>query len=219
MRLLVVEDDDDIAAVIVQTLELDGYGVDRASNGVDGLWMAQEGTYGAILLDILMPQMNGYNVCRELRAAGSSTPILILTAKVGEIDEEDGLDLGADDYLRKPFSPGVLQARVRALLRRSSVAPVADTLQRGGIALEPRRRRCVVDGAPVSLSGRQAQLLEVLLRTDDTPLSRLDILHSVWGMDFDGDPNIVDVYLRYLRNKVGGERIENVHGMGYRVRA
>lgn len=218
MRLLVVEDDDDIAAAIVQTLELDGYAVDRAANGVDGLWMAQEGSYGAIVLDILMPRMNGYNVCRKLRASGSSTPVLMLTAKVGDIDEEDGLDLGADDYLRKPFSPGVLQARVRALLRRGSHTTMGDVLERGDISLEPRSRRCLVDGIEVALSGRQSQLLEVLLRTGETPLSRLQILDAVWGMEFDGDPNVVDVYLGYLRNKVGSHRIENVHGLGYRVR-
>ncbi len=219
MRLLVVEDDDDIAAAIVQTLELDGYAVDRAANGVDGLWMAQEGSYGVIVLDILMPRMNGYNVCRKLRDSGSSTPVLMLTAKVGDIDEEDGLDLGADDYLRKPFSPGVLQARIRALLRRSASASTSDVLERGGILLEPRSRRCSVSGAEVALSGRQAQLLEILLRTRETPLSRLQILDAVWGLDFDGDPNVVDVYLGYLRNKVGSQRIENVHGLGYRVRA
>lgn len=219
MRLLIVEDDDDIAAAIVKTLELDGHAVDRADNGVDGLWMAQEGTYGAIVLDILMPQMNGYKVCRALRASGSSTPVLMLTAKVGDIDEEDGLDLGADDYLRKPFSPGVLQARVRALLRRSTIDQRSDVLERNGVFLEPRSRHCEVDGVEVALSGRQAQVLEVLMRSGDTPLSRLEILDSVWGIDFNGDPNVVDVYLRYLRAKVGADRIENVHGLGYRVRA
>lgn len=167
--------------MIARTLELEGYSVDRANNGVDGLWMAQEGSYAAIVLDILMPGMNGYRVCSKLRASGSTTPVLMLTAKVGEFDEEEGLDLGADDYLRKPFSPTVLQARIRALLRRSSTTSVSDLLERGDVSLEPRSRTCTLDGAPVDLSGRQAQLLEVLLRSGNTPLSRLEIVQSVWG--------------------------------------
>ena len=219
MRLLVVEDDDDIAATIVETLERDGHTVDRADNGEDGLWMAQEGSYGAIVLDILMPKLNGYNVCRELRAGGSQTPVLMLTAKVGDIDEEDGLDLGADDYLRKPFSAGVLQARVRALLRRTHSVPNSNDLSRGIISLEPRSRSCTVEGIAVALSGRQSQVLEVLLRSGDVPMTRLEILDAVWGIEFEGDPNVVDVYLRYIRDKVGAEQIENIHGIGYRVKA
>ena len=172
-----------------------------------------------MVLDILLPGMNGYDVCSTLRSEGVTTPILMLTAKVGHHDEADGLDLGADDYLRKPFSPNVLQARIRALLRRADGSPPDARLERGGIGLDPATRSCVLDGEPVDLTRRQAQLLEVLLRTGDVPLSRLSLLHAVWGMDYDGDPNVVDVYLGYLRTKLGRASIENVRGSGYRVRA
>ncbi len=219
MRLLIVEDDDDIAVVIEQTLRADGHDVDRASNGVDGLWMAKEGSYGAVVLDVLMPGKNGYVVCRELREAGSDVPVLMLTAKAGEYDETDGLDSGADDYLRKPFSPNVLQARVRALLRRGGSQSATGELVRGGVRLVPSTRECSLDGEPIELTGRQADVLEALLRAGSTPISRLDLVTEVWGLDFDGDPNIADVYLRYLRNKLGRDTIENVRGLGYRVRA
>jgi DNA-binding response OmpR family regulator len=221
MRLLVVEDDDDIAEVIEQTLRADGFSVDRAADGADGLWMAQEGTYGLIVLDVLLPEMNGFKLCASLRSAGVSTPVLMLTAKVGDYDETDGFDAGADDYLRKPFSPSVLQARVRALLRRSSGGPAEldATLRRGGIELDPRTRSCRFNGEQVALTGRQAQLLEALLEADDTPISRQDLVRTVWGLDFDGDPNVADVYLGYLRAKLSKEAIENVRSLGYRIRA
>ncbi len=219
MRILVVEDDDDIAAVIEQTLEAIDYSVDRAATGPDGLWRAREGRYGAIVLDILLPEMNGYKVCSTLRSEGVTTPILMLTAKVGHLDETDGLDLGADDYLRKPFSPEVLQARVRALLRRVDRTTADATLERGTVTLDPATRTCTAEGRSVALSRRQAQLLEVLLRAGDVPQSRLQLLDAVWGIDYEGDPNVVDVYLGYLRAKLGRESIENLRGSGYRVRA
>lgn len=221
MRLLIVEDDDDIAVVVEQTLRADGHSVDRAADGLDGIWMAREGEYGLIVLDVLLPGMNGFKICETLRTEGVETPILMLTAKVGEYDETDGFDVGADDYLRKPFSPSVLQARVRALLRRgaNSGGQIETTLTRGGVVLDPRTRACSHDGADIELTGRQAQLLEALLRAGDTPISRLDLVRAVWGLDFEGDPNVADVYLGYLRTKLGKTTIENVRGLGYRVRA
>lgn len=220
MRLLIVEDDDDIAVVIEAALRSDGHAVDRAADGLDGLWMAQEAAYGVIVLDVLLPGMNGFAICESLRERGNTTPILMLTAKVGEYDETDGFEVGADDYLRKPFSPAVLVARVRALLRRApGTADRSDVLERGGVMLDPRTRTCRFDGADVDLSQREAQLLETLMRTGDEPLSRIDLVTAVWGIDFDGDPNVVDVYLRYLRTKLSKEAIENVRGSGYRIRA
>jgi len=220
MRLLLVEDDDDIALVVNEALAVDGHAVDRAATGLDGLWMAREGDYGLIVLDILLPGMNGYEVCRTLREEdGRDTPVLMLTAKVGEYDETDGFEMGADDYLRKPFAPAVLRARVQALLRRAPSPRRDPILARGGITLDPASRRCTRDGDEVELTGRQAQLLEALLQAEDTPVSRLDLVRSVWGHDFDGDPNVADVYLRYLRAKLGRDTVENVRGAGYRIRA
>lgn len=219
MRLLIVEDDDDIAAVIEQTLRADGYDVDRSPDGPDGLWRAEEGDYGLIILDVLLPGMSGFAVCEQLRAKGLATPVLMLTAKVGDYDETDGLDSGADDYLRKPFSPHVLQARVRALLRRGQPTTVSGTLERGKVRLQPNSRACTFAGKDVELTARQAQVLEALLRSGDNPVSRLDLVRAVWGMDFDGDPNVADVYLGYLRNKLDKATIENVRGLGFRVRA
>lgn len=219
MRLLLVEDDDDIALVVTEALAVDGHTVDRAATGLDGLWMAREGEYGLIVLDILLPEMNGYEVCRTLREDGEDTPVLMLTAKVGDYDEIDGFEMGADDYLRKPFAPSVLRARVQALLRRAPSPRRDPVLTRGGITLDPASRRCTRDGDVVELTGRQAQLLEALLRAEDTPVSRLELVRSVWGHDFDGDPNVADVYLGYLRAKLGRQVVENVRGAGYRIRA
>ncbi len=221
MRLLVVEDDDDIAEVVEQTLRADGFSVDRAANGIDGLWMAKEGAYGLIVLDVLLPEMNGFKVCQSLRESDVATPVLMLTAKIGEYDETDGFEAGADDYLRKPFSPAVLQARVRALLRRSADngTELHETLSRGGIELDPRTRSCRFNGEDITLTGRQAQVLEALLRAGEAPISRLELVRSVWGLDFEGDPNVADVYIGYLRAKLSKEAIENVRSLGYRVRA
>ncbi len=219
MRVLVIEDDDDIAVVISEALREVGYGVDRAADGEDGLWRASEGSYGLIVLDLLLPKMGGLSVCKALRDAGSETPILMLTAKVGNLDEITGFEVGADDYLRKPFEPAVLQARVKGLLRRSGSGPRSERLVRGPISFDPGNRECSVESNVVTLTGRQSQVLEVLLRSGDRPLSRLEILRAVWGIDFEGDPNVVDVYLGYLRKALGRRAIENIRGVGFRVRA
>jgi len=221
MRLLIIEDDDDIAVIIAETLTADGYDVDRAATGPDGLWQAREGDYGVIVLDLLLPGMNGYQICSTLRDEGITTPILMLTAKVGDYDETDGFDVGADDYLRKPFAPAVLQARVRALLRRGTATggQLRIRLARGGGELDPATRECTLNETSVELTARQAQVLEALLRAEDTPISRQALVRAVWGFEFDGDPNVADVYLGYLRTKLGRDTIENVRGLGYRVKA
>lgn len=219
MRLLIVEDDDDIALVIEHTLRAEGYEVDRAADGLDGLWKAKEGEYGLIVLDVLLPGMNGFKVCQSLRADGIETPVLMLTAKVGDYDEAEGLDVGADDYLRKPFSHDVLHARVRALLRRGARSGLQVALSRGGVVFDPATRACTFNGEAVDLTGRQAQVLETLLRSEATPVSRVDLVKAVWGFDFEGDPNVADVYIGYLRSKLGKATIENVRGLGFRVQA
>lgn len=218
MRLLIVEDDDDIALVIERVLRTDGHEIDRVADGRDALWRATEVAYAAIILDVLLPGMNGFKVCESLRTNGIETPVLMLTAKVGDYDETEGLDVGADDYLRKPFSHDVLRSRVRALIRRTGNATVQETLTRGGVVLVPQTRACTMNGEPIELTGRQAQVLETLMRSESTPVSRLDLVDAVWGFDFEGDPNVADVYLGYLRAKLGKATIENIRGLGFRVR-
>lgn len=218
-RVLIVEDDEDIASLVRRTLSAAGIESDTASTGADGLWMARESTFGVMLLDIMLPEMNGWEVCRTLREEKNPVPILMLTAKSGEYDELDGLELGADDYLRKPFNPEILVARVRALLRRTPVIRSEAVLQRGAVAFDLRSRTCTLDDEVVSLTSKEAALLELLLRADEQPLPRAEVLRQVWGMEFDGDPNVVDVYVGYLRKKLGRHTIETLRGVGFRVRA
>ncbi len=219
MRVLVVEDDDRLADVIVRCLHDAGFITDVADNGVDALWRAQEGTYDAITLDLMLPGKNGYEVCRELRAADVWTPVLMLTAKAGDHDEAEGFEFGADDYLRKPFSPMVLVARLNRLIVRGASAPHA--LCVADLALEPRTRRCSRGGDEVRLTTREFAVLEALVLRSPEVVSKPELLDVVWGMDFTGDPNIVEVYIGYLRRKVdAGERpplIHTVRGAGYRV--
>ena len=216
-RVLIIEDDEAIAALIKRTLTDAAIECDVAHTGLDGLWKAREAQYGVICLDIMLPEMNGYEVCRTLRGEGIETPILMLTAKTGEYDASDGFDLGADDYVRKPFSPVVLVARVRSLMRRTSVPIASDVLERGAVALDITSGKCTVDGDEVTLTSRERKVLEALLRAGDGAISRDRLLQEVWGFDFDGDTNVVDVYIGYLRKKVGRSHIENRRGIGYRV--
>ena len=216
MRVLVVEDEERLAAAVKRGLVAEGFDVDVVHDGLEGYWRAKEGSYGAIVLDILLPGMNGYKVCRQLREAGVWTPILMLTAKDGEYDEADALDLGADDFLRKPFSFVVLVARLHALARRGSL-PRPAVLAAGDLVFDPASRRCRVREGDVALTAREAALLEVLLRRRDEVVGKLELLEAVWGYDFDGEPNVVEVYIGYLRRKLGAERIQTVRGMGYRV--
>jgi DNA-binding response OmpR family regulator len=219
MRVLVVEDEAGLAETIRDGLQPEGFTVDLAKDGIEGLWAATEtphGQYDAIVLDIMLPGMSGYEVCRRLRADAVWTPILMLTAKDGEYDEADGLDLGADDYLVKPFSFVVLVARLRALIRRGAPERPA-VLEAGDLRLDPARRVVTRAGETVAVTPREFAMLEFLLRHRGTAVTKTAILENVWDAHFDGDPNIVEVYVGYLRKKIGREVIETVRGSGYRI--
>jgi two-component system OmpR family response regulator len=220
VRILVVEDDLHLARSIKRGLEAEGFAADLALNGVDGLWRAKEGDYDVVVLDIMLPGMNGYQVCADLREAGNWTPILMLTAKDGEFDEAEALDTGADDYLSKPFSYVVLVARIRALLRRGSRERPA-RLTAGDLLLDPAAHRVWRGDTEVSLTPRQFALLEFLMRRAGEVLSKATILDHVWDFAFDGDPNIVEVYVRHLRRKIdepfGRTAIQTVRFVGYRL--
>ncbi|MEI5585448.1 MULTISPECIES: response regulator transcription factor [unclassified Agromyces] len=220
MRLLVVEDEARLAEGLRRGLEAEGFAVDVAANGTDGLWLARENRYAAILLDIMLPGLNGYLVCRALREADDWTPVLMLTAKDGEWDQVEALDTGADDYLTKPFSFAVLVARVRALIRRGASARPA-VLAAGDLRLDPATREVRRADAAVELTAREFAVLEFLMRRAGEVVSKREILEGVWDFDFDGDPNIVEVYIRHLRNKVDRpfdrEGIQTLRGAGYRL--
>ncbi|MGH8986169.1 MAG: response regulator [Acidimicrobiia bacterium] len=222
MRVLVVEDEKKVAAAVKRGLEAEGYAVDVALDGVDGLWMATEHQYDAIVLDIMLPGRNGYQVCEALREAGDWTPVLMLTAKEGELDEAEALDTGADDYLTKPFSFVVLAAHVRALVRRTTHrAP--SLVEAGDLRLDPARHRCWRGGTEVALTAREFAVLEYLMRRAGQVVAKAGILEGVWDYDFEGDPNIVEVYVRHLRRKIdepfGRNAIETIRGVGYRLAA
>ncbi|MGH9152850.1 MAG: response regulator transcription factor [Acidimicrobiales bacterium] len=220
MKLLLVEDDAKIATAVRRGLEAEGFLVEIAGDGDEGLWKATEHTYDAVVLDILLPGRNGYRVCADLRAAGNWTPILMLTAKDGELDEAEALDTGADDYLTKPFSFAVLVARIRALVRRAGGGPPA-ALAVGDLRVDPRARRAWRGDAEVSLTAREFSVLELLVRRAGQVVSKNDVLAGVWADDFEGDPNIVEVYVRRLRRKIDEpfrrRSIETVRGAGYRM--
>ena len=218
--MLLVEDDKKIATAVKRGLEAEGFTVDVAFDGPHGLWLATEGAYDAILLDIMLPGRNGYRICADLREAGDWTPILMLTAKDGEFDEAEALDTGADDYLTKPFSFVVLVARIRALLRRatgSRPAPVAA----GDLRIDPGERRAWRGDIEIDLTSRQFDVLEFLVRRAGQVLSKTEILNGVWEYGFEGDPNIVVVYIRRFRTRIDEpfERhsIETIRGAGYRL--
>ena len=222
MRVLIVEDEAPLAEGLRDGLEAEGFAVDIASDGLDGLWMAREHPYAAIVLDIMLPGLNGYRVCATLRQEGIWTPILMLTAKDGELDEAEALDTGADDYLTKPFSFVVLLARLRALMRRG-VPERPSVLEAGDLRLDPATRTVQRGDVAVEMTSRETALLEFLLRRQGHVLSKQTILDNVWNDEFEGDPNIVEVYIRRLRNKLdrpfGRTAIETIRGAGYRLAA
>ena len=217
MRLLLVEDEERLSAALRRGLVQEGFAVDVAADGVRALELADQAEYDAIVLDIMLPRLSGYEVTRRLRARGDWTPVLILSAKDGEYDQADGLDLGADDYLTKPFSFVVLLARLRALVRRGR-SPRPAQLVMGRLRLDPASREVFVDGAPVELTVREFGLLEYLLSRPGESVSKTDLLEHVWDVGGDGDPNVVQVYVGYLRRKLGDDVVETVRGSGYRVR-
>jgi two-component system OmpR family response regulator len=222
MRVLVVEDERTLADGLRRGLEAEGFAADVAHDGIDGLHLALEHAYDAIVLDLMLPGMNGFQVCAALRDAGVWTPIVVLTAKDGEYDEAEALDTGADDYVTKPFSYVSLVARLRALIRRGA-GERPPILEAGDLRFDPGARRAWRAEAEVRLTSREASLLEFLLRRAGQVVSRTEILDHVWDDRFDGDLNIVEVYVRHLRNKLdrpfGREAIETVRGAGYRLAA
>ena len=222
MRVLVVEDEKRLAAGLKKGLEAEGFAADVALDGTDGLWMAREHPYDAIVLDIMLPGVNGYRICATLREEGNWTPILMLTAKDGEFDEAEALDTGADDYLTKPFSSVVLVAHLRALIRRGA-GERPTVLSAGDLRYDPAARRAWRGDVEVTLTGRETALLEFLLRRKGDVVSKTEILDHVWDYGFEGDLNIVEVYVRHLRNKLdrpfGRSAIQTVRGAGYRLEA
>ena len=222
MRVLVVEDEPRMAKAIAMGLEDNGFAVDVATDGTDGFTRARFSDYDVIVLDIMLPGLNGYRVAERLRREGVWTPILMLTAKDGEYDEADALDVGADDYLRKPFSWVVLVARLNALLRRQPAERPVEVVA-GDLRLDPGKRTARRGEVELDLTPREFSLLEFLLRHAGQTLSKIEILDHVWSDGFDRNPNVVEVYIGYLRRKVdkpfGEPLIETVRGHGYRLAA
>lgn len=220
MRVLLVEDEVPLAEAVARGLTAEGFDVDTVHDGLDGLWRAREGGYAVIVLDILLPGMNGFKVCETLREEGVWTPILMLTAKDGEWDEAEALDTGADDFLSKPFSFVVLSARLRALSRRTQ-QPRPVRLTCGTLVLDPATRVCTRAESPIALTAREFSLLEALMRREGDIVAKPTLLDEVWGHDFMGDPNIVEVYVGYLRRKIDDpfhvKTILTVRGAGYRL--
>jgi two-component system OmpR family response regulator len=218
--VLVVEDEVALADGIARGLAQEGFRVQVVHDGLEGLDRGRSDEVDAIVLDIMLPGMNGFKVCRNLRAEGVTTPILMLTAKSGEYDEAEALDTGADDFLSKPFSFVVLVARLNALLRRSTDAK-AQPMVVGDLVLDPLPRTCRRGDTEIALTTREYELLEALMRRPGQTVPKQELLEKVWGDDFDGDPNVVEVYVGYLRRKIDRpfdrNDIETVRGVGYRI--
>ncbi|RKT79942.1 DNA-binding response OmpR family regulator [Terracoccus luteus] len=220
MRVLLVEDEVALAQVVKRGLEGEGWVVDVEHDGESGLWAATENAYDAMVLDIMLPRLDGYRVLEQLRAHEVWTPVVMLTAKDGDFDQTDALDLGADDYLTKPFSFVVLAARLRALVRRGAPRRPA-VLQMGTLRLDPATHRVDRSGTPIRLTAREFSLLHHLMRHPDQVVGKTELLDQVWDGAYEGDVNVVEVYVGYLRRKIdvpfGATTIETVRGAGYRL--
>ncbi len=220
VRVLVVEDEVKMAALVRRALEREGYAVDVSGNGSDALWLATENEYDAVVLDVMIPPPDGFEVCRQLRKDGRWAPVLLLTARDSVDDRVMGLDAGADDYLPKPFSLAELAARLRALMRRGRI-PRPPVLELGDLVLDPATHRVQRGEVEIDLSPKEFALLELFLRHPDEVLTRTAILEHAWDFAYDGTSNVVDVYVRYLREKIdrpfGRQTIETVRGVGYRL--
>jgi two-component system OmpR family response regulator len=221
MRVLVVEDETRMASLLKRALEEEGHAVDVADAGADGLWLATENPYGAIVLDVMLPDFDGFELCRRIRGNGQWVPVIMLTARDSIGDRVRGLDAGADDYLVKPFSLAELAARLRALARRDDRArPVL--LAEGDLSLDPAAKRAWRAETELRLSPKEFSLLELFLRHPGDVLTRSRIIEAVWDFAYDGGSNVVDQYVNYLRRKIdtpfGRHDIETVRGMGYRLR-
>lgn len=220
MKVLLVDDDEKLTAAVSRGLAAEGFNVEVAHDGIDGLWRASEGSYDVIVLDIMLPGRNGFLVCADLRATGNWTPVLMLTAKDGDLDEAEALDTGADDYLVKPFSYPVLIARLHALIRRSNSRDPAP-IGVGDLRVDPLARRVWAGEREVEVTSREFDVLFFLVHRAGQVLSKRAILDGVWSDDFEGDPNIVEVYVARLRRKLTGHSrlasIDTVRGAGYRI--
>jgi two-component system, OmpR family, response regulator len=220
MKVLLVEDEQRLASTLAKGLRAEGCVVVTAYNGDDGLWHAVEDEFDVIVLDIMLPGLSGYEVLRRLREKDVWTPVLMLTAKDGDYDQPDAFDLGADDYLTKPFSFIVLVARLRALVRRGA-AQRPSVLTAGNLSLDPSRRVVERADTPIPLTPREYGLLEYLMRNKDTVVTKTEILHNVWDAHYTGPDNVVEVYVGYVRRKIdipfGTNTIETVRGVGYRL--
>lgn len=218
MRLLLVEDNERLTTTLAHGLRAEGYAVDVSHDGREGLGLALTHSYAVVVLDIMLPGLNGFAVCERLRRSGSTVPILMLTAKNGEYDEAEALDTGADDYICKPFSYVVLIARLRALLRRGG-ATRPSVLTAGDLRLDLAARRCRHGVTEIRLTAKEFAVLECLARRPDEVVTKIDIIDEVWDHAFDGDVNIVEVYVRTLRRKLpsGPAAIQTVRGAGYRL--
>ncbi|MCA1217976.1 response regulator transcription factor [Streptomyces sp. 8L] len=217
MRLLIVEDERRLARSLAGGLAAEGFAVDVVHDGREGLHRAAEGVHDLVLLDIMLPGLNGYRVCAALRAAGNDVPILMLTAKDGEYDEAEGLDTGADDYLAKPFSYVVLVARIKALLRRRGATGPAPVLRLGALSVDTAARRVHRGDEEVALTAKEFAVLEQLAVRAGEVVGKPEILEHVWDFAYEGDPNIIEVYVSALRRKLGAASIETVRGAGYRM--
>jgi two-component system OmpR family response regulator len=221
MKVLLLEDDVRLAGLITRALRRDGNAVDTAGTVEDARWLATVSVYDVLVLDVMLPDGDGFSLCRELRAANNWTPVLLLTARDAIDDRVRGLDVGADDYLVKPFAVAELFARLRALVRRGSTHR-PNVLASGDLRLDPATREVLVRGSTVSLAGREFALLEYFLRHENEVLTRSRIIDEVWDWAFEGTPRIVDVYIRILRNRLGRghgtPRIETIRGVGYALR-
>ena len=220
MRVLVVDDEVDLSESLRRGLTNEGFVVDVANDGGTGAWLAQENPYDVIVLDLMLPGKNGYTILKEIRAAKNWTPVLMLTAKDGEYDEADAFDLGADDYLTKPFSFMVLVARLRALMRRGAPErPVNITV--GSLELDPTRHKVTRGDTVIELTAKEYVILQYLMQNADTVVSKLQIMDNAWDAAFEGSENIVEVYVGYLRKKIdvpfGLNTLQTVRGMGYRL--
>ena len=218
VRVLLVDDEERMVAALRRGLAAEGFVVESASDGMTGLRLAQHNDFDAVVLDVMLPRLSGYEVVRRLRAHGNWVPVLMLSAKDGEYDQADALDDGADDYLIKPFSFVVLLARIRALLRRGArVRPAV--LSAGDVKLDPASRQVWVNGVPTDLTPREFLLLEYLMRNAGRVIGKAEFLDHVWDSASDVAPNAVEVYVGYLRRKIGNERLVTVRGVGYRLAA
>jgi len=218
MRVLVVEDDPKLAALLGRGLREEGVATDVTGRGEDALWMAGSTDYDALVLDVMLPGIDGFEACERLRADGVATPVLMLTARDAIEDRIAGLDGGADDYLVKPFAFGELLARLRALARRGPVARPA-VLEVGSLRLDPATRRVWRGQAEIDLTQREFSLFEAFMRRPGEALSRFELLEAAWDGAYENRSNVIDVYVGYLRQKLGRTSIETVRGHGYRLRA